>query len=100
MSPEWLQVLRYILGALLGVLGIGSVVTNIASVVRMIRGRGHSSLIPFIGGLSLALATVILPIRVPRWLVLVLLVLDPGVSFYLMHGVSRIVKLLFRSTSE
>lgn len=92
MLPEWLETARYGLALLLWVFGVGCVLTNVASVVRMLIQRVHSSLIPFAGGLSLVCAALVFPVPMPRWLPWCFLLVDPGCSFYLLHGAKLVLK--------
>lgn len=100
MHPEALEIARYVIGGAFAVFGAAFVATNVAAVVRMLARKGHSSLIPFAGGLSLVIASWVLPIDVPGWLSWCVLLFDPGTAFYLLHVLVLAIGSMFGSSSE
>lgn len=95
MNADLLETVRHVVSALMALFGAAFAVGNIGLLMWMRRHQRHTSLVPFLGGGLLLLASFVTPIDLPAWLPWCFLLIDPGCSFYIVHGVVLVFRRVF-----
>ena len=94
-----IDVARFVLAGCLGLLGLYVVGLHYWFVARSLMGRKVPSMLPLIGGVSLAIAAVILPVDGSSWWWWLPLLLDPGSTWMVFGGAYMAVREYFGSES-